>query len=238
MNKRINQLINQLHLDPKKEAAVRKIVENAGGINGSTPAGDKDIYFLDIDNYKTPEDYNKLKAAFDSSKLIIGQGGVFTFGELPNGALMGIAHTILGGVNNTNQLQIIGMVCLFGTDGSIAKNNNQFLFDGNGSGTKFLSDDGTYKEVSGGSGPVIIEYPNVSNEEIAVTDEQIEAVKNGNVKIKLTMTGTTNYIISAPISIAIMEEIAEIVVRSYFGENITDAILLVDFTNKTISIPA
>jgi hypothetical protein len=29
MNKRINQLINQLHLDPKKEAAVRKIVENA-----------------------------------------------------------------------------------------------------------------------------------------------------------------------------------------------------------------
>ena len=30
MNKRINQLINQLHLDPKKEAAVREIVENAG----------------------------------------------------------------------------------------------------------------------------------------------------------------------------------------------------------------
>lgn len=112
----------------------------------------------------------------------------------------------------------------------------KFYYTGNG--TKFLSDDGTYKEVSGGNGPVIIEYPNVSNEEIAVTDEQIEAVKNGNVKIKLTMTGTTNYIISAPISIAIMEEVAEIVVRSYFGENITDAILLVDFTNKTISISA
>lgn len=129
MNKRINQLINQLHLDPKKEAAVREIVENVGSNNQS-------------------------------------------------------------GGNN-----------------------------------------------SGGNEPVIIEYPNGSNEEIAVTDEQIEAVKNGNVKIKLTMTGTTNYIILAPISITIMEEVAEIVVRSYFGENITDAILLVDFTNKTISIP-
>ena len=29
MNKRINHLINQLHLDPKREAAVREIVENA-----------------------------------------------------------------------------------------------------------------------------------------------------------------------------------------------------------------
>lgn len=90
----------------------------------------------------------------------------------------------------------------------------------------------------GGNEPVIIEYPYDSNEEIAVTDEQIEAVKNGNVKIKLTVTGTTNYIILAPISITIMKEAAEIVVRSYFGENITDAILLVDFTNKTISIHA
>lgn len=37
MNKTINQYINQLNLDPKKEAAVRKLVENAGGVNDSTP---------------------------------------------------------------------------------------------------------------------------------------------------------------------------------------------------------
>lgn len=41
MNKRINQLINQLHLDPKKEAAVREIVENAisNNQNGDSNSG-------------------------------------------------------------------------------------------------------------------------------------------------------------------------------------------------------
>lgn len=34
MNKTINQYINQLHLDPKREAAVRKIVTLAGGSGG------------------------------------------------------------------------------------------------------------------------------------------------------------------------------------------------------------
>lgn len=99
MNRTLNQLINQLHLDPKKEAAVRKIVENAGGINDSTPVvtevsgnellpinvngenkavtaaalvkGAKEVYFLDINNYKTSEDYNNLKAAVESNKIII-----------------------------------------------------------------------------------------------------------------------------------------------------------------------
>lgn len=37
MNKTTNQYINQLNLDPKKEAAVRKLVENAGGVYDSTP---------------------------------------------------------------------------------------------------------------------------------------------------------------------------------------------------------
>lgn len=37
MDKTTNQLINQLHLDGKKENAVRKLVENAGGVNSQTP---------------------------------------------------------------------------------------------------------------------------------------------------------------------------------------------------------
>lgn len=37
MNRTVNQLVNALHLDPKREAAVRKIIENAGGVNDSTP---------------------------------------------------------------------------------------------------------------------------------------------------------------------------------------------------------
>ena len=37
MNKTTNQYINQLNLDPKREAAVRKLVKGAGGVSDSTP---------------------------------------------------------------------------------------------------------------------------------------------------------------------------------------------------------
>lgn len=37
MNKTTNQYINQLNLDPKRETAVRKLVEGAGGVSDSTP---------------------------------------------------------------------------------------------------------------------------------------------------------------------------------------------------------
>lgn len=37
MDKTTNQLINQLHLDGKKENALRKLVEKAGGVNSQTP---------------------------------------------------------------------------------------------------------------------------------------------------------------------------------------------------------
>ena len=49
MNKTINQYINQLHLDPKKEAAVRKLVANTGGGGGSSKKLPKNgIYIYDI----------------------------------------------------------------------------------------------------------------------------------------------------------------------------------------------
>lgn len=153
--------------------------------------------------------------------------------------IQGYANLILHSFsNNEHEYNTMYITITFNSNGTCNIDSTQTTLKSGYDGTKFLSDDGTYKEISGGSGPVIIEYPYGSNEEIAVTDEQIEAVKNGNVKIKLTVTGTTNYIILAPISIAIMKEAAKIVVRSYFGENITDATLVVVFTNKTISIPA
>lgn len=43
MDKTTNQLINQLHLDGKKENAVRKLVEKAGGVNSQTPLVDEVI---------------------------------------------------------------------------------------------------------------------------------------------------------------------------------------------------
>lgn len=37
MDKKINHLINQLHLDPKREAAVRKLVNSMAQSNTATP---------------------------------------------------------------------------------------------------------------------------------------------------------------------------------------------------------
>ena len=50
MNKRINQLINQLHLDPKKEAAVREIVENAlnNNQNGGSNSGNSGPVIIEL----------------------------------------------------------------------------------------------------------------------------------------------------------------------------------------------
>lgn len=121
MNKRINQLINQLHLDPKKEAAVRKIVENAVS-------------------------------------------------------------------NNQNS------------------GNN-----------------------SGGGGPVIIE---MIGESASVTDEQIEAAKNGNIKIKMN-TGV-EIIYTLPYYYFIKDDSIMICVR-LADYDFYDSIFKIDIINKTIS---
>lgn len=243
MNKTINQLINQLHLDPKKEAAVRKIVENVGGSNNSTSACAKEVYSIKTSEFKTPEDFNNLEAAVDARKIIIIDGTIIKNAnkDSSNGKPIIMAetdlilHTYSG---NEHENNIVVLTIIFESNGTYTTTYNQISLKSGYNGTKFLSDDGTYKEVSDDNLPVIIEYPYGSNEEIAVTDEQIEAVKNGNFKIKLTIPGTTNYVILAPISISIMKEAAKIVVISYFEENISDATLVVVFTNKTISIPA
>lgn len=67
----------------------------------------------------------------------------------------------------------------------------------NGDGTKFLSDDGTYKEVSGGGEPVIIEIDAKSPTSI-LTDKQINAAKNSNIKIKAILKEENTTIIINP----------------------------------------
>lgn len=106
MNRTVNQLVNALHLDPKREAAVRKIIENAGGVNDSTPIinevsgnelvpinqngenkavsaaalvkGAKEVYVVDLDNYNETI-YNEIKAAYTANKIIIINDKIATF---------------------------------------------------------------------------------------------------------------------------------------------------------------
>lgn len=123
MNKEINQLINKLHLDPKKEAAVRKIVENVGSNNSG-----------------------------------------------------------------------------------------------------------------GGNGPVIIEYPFYGNEAVTLTDEQINAVKDGNIKIKLTVPDNNACAIVLPEFYEISDDEAYIsVYQPSLEGGRSNVVYLVNNANKTIT---
>ena len=267
MNRTLNQLINQLHLDPKKEAAVRKIVENAGGINDSTPVvtevsgnellpinvngenkavsaaalvkGAKEVYFLDIDNYKTPEDYNNLKDAFDSNKLIVCKGVVMGLADLGDGFL-GVMNSSMGVAGEeTPRIQLNVVMFAFTKDGQIVRFDNAILLDGTGNGTKFLSDDGTYKEVSGGNEPVIIET-NIEGEgfeNVQLTDQQFEACKNSNVKIKINYPDY--YMILIPYLYGFQEEYIAMYVLLITAEgHKKDVALSVNINSKLLSFIA
>lgn len=204
MNRTINQLVNALHLDPKREAAVRKIIENAGGINDSTPIvnevsgnelipinvdgenkavsaaalvkGAKEVLYVDITNIQ--EEGSFIMSYDDYKNHIV----YFTITE---GRVVHTAEKVLSrGIDYYGSVNYIDTY-LFKNDGGVGPdttkpvktmafavavdvNNNQVISISRiqvnqifpytiGNGTKFLSDDGTYKEVSGGSEPYVID---------------------------------------------------------------------------------
>ena len=211
MNRTVNQLVNALHLDPKREAAVRKIIENAGGVNDSTPVvneisgnellpinvngenkavsaaalvkGAKEVYVLDIFNYKTEEDYQDLLKAFNDGKIILADGvtcGIW----LDNRDIKVVAYTIIPIVrNNESALVVSSMELTFKADGTFNNTHNDIkLLTGHG-GTKFLSDDGTYKEVGGGSEPYIISDTTSANDLYSYLSESTEINERFNPNI-------------------------------------------------------
>ena len=106
-----------------------------------------------------------------------------------------------------------------------------------GDGTKFLSDDGTYKEVSGGSESyVIIEYPANTTEAVTLTDEQINAAKNQNIKIK-AITSDMTYVYN-PATYIITDTVIAFLVLVGVNEdsgNCMATVYNIDITNKTIT---
>lgn len=130
MNRTLNQLINQLHLDPKKEAAVRKIVENAVSNNQN-------------------------------------------------------------GGNSSSGSESVIIECLFG-----------------------------------------------NAEAVTVTDEQINAAKNYNIKLKINYPDDdSRYIIAVPYCYYFEEEIISILIRVAIPTgNISDIGFSIDIINKTITV--
>lgn len=198
-----------------------------GSTNDSTSVGAKETYILEITNDKT--DYDKLKEAVFDNKIIIFINTVCT--ALYEETDTGEGIYIMGSVIDASILNI-GVNCnviYVSSNGSCEFETKYLELVNKGSGTKFLSDDGTYKKVSGGSGPVIIDMIGESG---SVTDEQIEAAKNGNIKIKVSSEIGITYVL--PYYYLVQEDAVIFCVR--LGDSdFYDSIFKIDIINKTIS---
>ena len=111
-----------------------------------------------------------------------------------------------------------------------------YPFNPQGDGTKFLSNDGTYKEVSGASGPVIIEMT-VGDEGIGtvtLNDEQINAAKNYNIRLKVNAPDGS--MILVPYSYHMDGENIGFYIRIINpAGHINDSAFSIDVINKTIT---
>lgn len=107
-----------------------------------------ELYYLDVDNYSTAEDFNNLKEAIDNGKIIYCnidldkryEVVIFSY-SYTTGIVLDkpkIWNTVDGIV-----LEFTQITCK--SDGTITQSKKQFIIDNTGDGTKCLSDDGTYK---------------------------------------------------------------------------------------------
>ena len=69
MNKRINQYINQLNLDPKREAAIRELFSLMGG--GGSQSTNTMTIDINENTVFTVDDFNKIKAHADNNGLFV-----------------------------------------------------------------------------------------------------------------------------------------------------------------------
>lgn len=161
----------------------------------------------------------------------ISTSNVNTRGLLPNGfsiinLINAYSDFFMGHVYYGIGCILLRIICLDGVIGI----EKETMLHGNGDGTKFLADDGKYKE----AGPVIIEYPLEGTEAVTLTDEQINAAKNSNIKLKLTGDSLDFTAIAIPYSYAISDTMIAIDIRISGTDSNIDQKLVIDIANKTI----
>ena len=153
MDKKINHLINQLHLDPKREAAVRKIVNEVTKFSTAPDNnnGGGDVYSIRFDEFKTSEDFDNLYNAFKQKKIIIIDGALVIMGTGTSDGkpmLQGFVSMIQGsysGSGETFMLTCISLTFLY--DGRSSSNMQCIELQKGYGGDKYLSNDGTYKSI-------------------------------------------------------------------------------------------
>lgn len=154
-------------------------------------------YILDTNNYKTSEDYNNLKAAVESNKIIIvyiENTSIIASALLDTNQIVLSFHVAIP--LEKHGLQVNTFLGEFKSDGIFTINNLSANFITDSDGTKFLSDDGTYKEINLDSKPAYhnICLDNYSGNIMSSDDynELLLAIEN-QVPIIILLTGS-NYV--------------------------------------------
>lgn len=153
MNKqRIYDILSSIQMSPRDKKDLVNAIFNGAG---------KEVYILDLDNFKTAEDFNNLKNAIDSNKIICVGNDVangFHFGNANGVEYIAFFTGVTGySIEDPAELSISWRKISVYENGRIDV-KNYYNPDG-GDGTKFLSDDGTYKPISTSNNePYIFEY--------------------------------------------------------------------------------
>lgn len=168
------------------------IIVNQDGKNKAVKASTliksaKEVYSIKLSEFKTPEDFNNLKAAVDAGNIIIVDGTIIkTLSKNIAGTYIMAATdiTIHGQSENEHEYTNSYISIGFNSNGTYNVDNTQTTLKSGYDGTKFLADDGTYKEVISG----IQEIPKA-------TSSALGGIKTGfknsekNYKVQLDNSG-------------------------------------------------
>lgn len=135
----LHTILSSVQMSSRDKKNLINVIANSGG---------KDVYIIDLDKFKTAEDFNNLKNAANLNKVIICQGNIIILSELPNGDLLGQGSVIMSGIESNSDIKIFASLFAFTADGQAARFNNSIVLNSTGDGTKFLSDDGTYHDIN------------------------------------------------------------------------------------------
>ena len=125
--------------------AIYEITFENKNVTSSVLNTPSEIYILDISTYSTPEDFNNLKDAINAGKIIIIDNNIVNIIQNSNSSIA-ITKTYI----ESNESSIYNEIdtIFFKSDGTYKEFNNYNDIITDGDGTKFLSDDGEYKEIN------------------------------------------------------------------------------------------
>ena len=131
--------------------AIYEIIFSDKNVYSSVLNTPSEVYYLSTSTYSTAEDFNSLEDAVINGKIIIVDGFLGYIINV-NDTSIYIDHSHIIRDHQSEDLSpfIKGIISEFKSDGTIVDSYQEMQLLLSGDGSKFLANDGSYKEVSGG----------------------------------------------------------------------------------------